>query len=82
MDIETIAPSDELKECQTTSEDDLTRDYRVPATSFFWTIQDYVDLIGSCTEAPSPYHWVTFLTMSGLLIGRNVYMRQPIPSLS
>lgn len=34
MDIETIAPSDELKECQTTSEDDLTATIEFPPQAF------------------------------------------------
>ena len=78
MDIETIEPNEGL-DSQTTNEDDQSATVEFPPQAFSGLFKDYLELVGSCTEAPSPYHWVTFLTMTGLLLGRNVFMRQPYP---
>jgi hypothetical protein len=50
-----------------------------PEEAFTGLFKTYLDLVGPCTEAPACYHWVTFLTMTGLLLGRNVYIRSPFP---
>ena len=50
-----------------------------PEEAFTGLFKSYLDLVGPCTEAPSSYHWVTCLTMTGLLLGRNVFIRSPFP---
>jgi hypothetical protein len=50
-----------------------------PEEAFTGLFKSYRDLVEPCTEAPAPYHWVTFLTMTGLLLGRNVFIRSPFP---
>ena len=50
-----------------------------PEEAFTGLFKSYLDLVGPCTEAPSSYHWVTCLTMTGLLLGRNVSIRSPFP---
>jgi len=50
-----------------------------PEEAFTGLFKSYRDLVEPCTEAPSSYHWVTFLTMTGLLVGRNVFIRSPLP---
>jgi hypothetical protein len=50
-----------------------------PEEAFTGLFKSYLDLVGPCTEAPSSYHWVTCLTMTGLLLGRSVFIRSPFP---
>ena len=50
-----------------------------PEEAFTGLFKSYRDLVEPCTEAPSSYHWVTCLTMTGLLLGRNVFIRSPFP---
>jgi hypothetical protein len=50
-----------------------------PDEAFTGLFKSYLELVGPCTEAPSSYHWVTCLTMTGLLLGRNVFVRSPFP---
>jgi hypothetical protein len=50
-----------------------------PEEAFTGFFRRYRDLVEPCTEAPPVYHWVTFLTMVGLLLGRSVFIRFPFP---
>ena len=50
-----------------------------PEEAFTGFFKRYRDLVEPCTEAPPVYHWVTFLTMIGLLLGRLVFIRVPYP---
>src|SRR5215831_11773906 len=50
-----------------------------PEEAFTGLFKSYRDLVEPCAEAPAAYHWVTFLTMAGLLLGRNVFIRSPFP---
>jgi hypothetical protein len=50
-----------------------------PPEAFTGLFKEYRDLVEPCTEAPASYHWVTFLTMIGLLLGRLVFIRVPFP---
>src|SRR4030095_9261720 len=50
-----------------------------PEEAFTGLFKNYRDLVEPCTEAPPSYHWVTFLTMTGLLLGRSVFIRFPFP---
>jgi hypothetical protein len=50
-----------------------------PEEAFTGLFKSYLDLVGPCTEAPAPYHWVTFLTMTGLLLGRKLSIAHPLP---
>ena len=79
MDVETIALTAGIEECETTNESEQSAAIEFPAEAFTGLFKRYVDLVGPCTEAPAVYHWVTFLTMSGLLFGRNVSIAHPLP---
>src|SRR5215831_13445369 len=71
---------EELRENNSTSEETQQEaPPEFPEEAFTGLFKSYRDLVEPCTEAPSPYHWVTFLTMVGLLLGRNVFIRSPFP---
>src|SRR5215831_21352185 len=71
---------EELQENNSTSEETQQEALpEFPEEAFTGLFKNYRDLVEPCTEAPAAYHWVTFLTMTGLLLGRNVFIRNPLP---
>jgi hypothetical protein len=50
-----------------------------PEEAFTVLFKSYRDLVEPCTEAPAAYHWVTFLTMTGLLLGRKLSISHSLP---
>src|SRR5262245_23686666 len=82
VDVKTISSNDseEFQEENPTSEETQQEALpEFPEEAFTGLFKAYRDLVEPCTEAPSSYHWVTFLTMTGLLLGRNVFIRTPFP---
>src|SRR6266478_951123 len=82
VDDETIS----LIDGEALQEEDQTGDHSqqpapadFPEEAFTGLFKSYRDLVEPCTEAPSSYHWVTCLTMTGLLLGRNIFIRSPFP---
>jgi len=50
-----------------------------PKEAWRGLFKEYRDLVGPSTEAPDEYHWAVFLTMVGLILGRNVCLMYPHP---
>jgi len=67
--------------CADAPEEELSQEAlpEFPKEAWMGLFKDYKDLVGGSTEAPDEYHWVVFLTIVGLILGRNVYLTNPHP---
>ena len=72
---------DELQEEENSTSEETPQEAlpEFPEEAFTGLFKSYRDLVEPCTEAPAAYHWVTFLTMTGLLLGRKLSISHPLP---
>jgi hypothetical protein len=52
---------------------------KLPSSVWTGLTDQYLSLVGPCTEAPSEFHLASFLTVLGCLIGRRAFVMNPHP---